>query len=361
MPKKKQPVLDLPVQVPPAESAERAHLEYVSNDGPGFRRRRAGKGFVYLDEDANRITDPAVIERINHLRIPPAWTHVWICPIPNGHIQATGRDAKGRKQYRYHDRWREVRDETKFSRMLVFGQALPQIRQRIREDLARPGLPKEKVLATVVELMETTLIRVGNPEYARDNKSFGLTTLRDKHADITGDKIHFRFRGKSGKLHDIDVKDRRLARIVKRSQDLPGYELFQYVNGDGQTHSITSSDVNAYLKDITGQDFTAKDFRTWYGTVLGIEALKELGPCENITQAKKNVVETVKRVAERLGNTTAVCKKYYIHPAVLDAYLDGTLLGTLQKQAKKLPDDLPQGLDSGEIEVMCFLRQIVTA
>jgi DNA topoisomerase-1 len=359
MPKKKTAILDLPSQVPPVESAQQAHLRYVNDNDPGIQRKRAGKGFSYLGADGKRLTDPETLDRIKHLSIPPAWTHVWICPIPNGHIQVTGRDARGRKQYRYHARWREVRDETKFSRMLAFGQALPQIRKRLEKDLARSGLPKEKILATVIQLMETTLIRVGNPEYARNNHSFGLTTLRDQHANINGSKIHFKFRGKSGKIHEIDVKDRQLAKVVKRCQDLPGHELFQYVDDAEQTHTITSHDVNSYLKEITGQDFTAKDFRTWYGTVLGIETLREVGESDTQAEAKKNIVQTIKLVAERLGNTTAVCKKYYIHPAVLNSYLEGTLIDTLKEDAAHLPSDLPDGLDQGEIAVMCFLRHLM--
>jgi DNA topoisomerase-1 len=269
--------------------------------------------------------DPAQRARIRALAIPPAWQDVWICPLPNGHLQATGRDSKGRKQYRYHTRWRVVRDEAKYGRMVAFAHSLGAIRASGERDLARPGLPREKVLATVVRLLEATLIRVGNEEYARHNGSYGLTTLRDSHVDVTGSKVEFRFRGKSGKDHVVGLQDRRLSRIVKRCQDMPGYELFQYLDRKGARHSIESADVNVYLRKVTGQDFTAKDFRTWAGTVLAACAFREMEPMPTPRRAKRNVLRAMESVAARLGNTPAICRKSYVHPAVVDAYLDGSL------------------------------------
>jgi DNA topoisomerase-1 len=312
--------------VDPSGSAEEAGLRYVSDAMPGLRRRRAGTGFTYLDSSGRRITDRATLARIRSLAVPPAYTDVWISLHPNGHIQATGRDARGRKQYRYHPRWREVRDENKFGRMLAFSKALPLIRDRVEQDLSRPGLPREKVLAAVVRLLELTGIRVGNDEYARTNQSFGLTTLRDDHVEVSGSTMRFEFRGKSGKLHQVSLSDRRLARIVARCQALPGEELFQYVDDEGVHQTIGSSDVNGYLRAITGEDFTAKDFRTWSGTLLAAAALEDLGPAPSEREAKSTIVAAIDRVAERLNNTRTVCRKYYVHPAVVDAYLAGTLL-----------------------------------
>jgi DNA topoisomerase-1 len=342
--------------VDPIESARMAGLRYVSDHTPGIRRERQGDTFRYLDSNGRVIEDPAELERFKSLGIPPAWEDVWICPKPNGHIQATGRDAKGRKQYRYHPRWRATRDETKYGRMLAFGRALPQIRARVAQDLRRRDLSREKVLATVVRLLETTLIRVGNREYARSNKSYGLTTMRDKHVIVDDAKVTFKFRGKSGKHHSITLNDRRLARIVKRCRDLPGYELFQYIDERGQQQTIGSADVNDYLREITGQDFTAKDFRTWAGTVLAAMALRELAPHSSATEAKRNVVRAIEHVAEQLGNTPSICRKCYVHPAVLDAYLDGSLVETLQQRAEDLraqEDDL----DSDEALVLGFLQE----
>ena len=316
-----------------ADSARAAGLRYSSDDRPGITRRKQGDGFTYLDPQGQPIDNERTIKRINALRIPPAYTDVWIATDPRGHLQATGRDARGRKQYRYHPRWHEVRDETKFVRMIDFGNALPALRARTRHDLARHGLPREKVLATVVQLLEKTLIRVGNEEYARENKSYGLTTLRNKHVKATDAGVRFAFRGKSGVEHRITLRDRRLARIVRQLRDLPGQELFQYIDDDGTRQSIDSADVNAYLHEITGQDFTAKDFRTWAGTVLCAVTLREFDASTSETEAKKNVVAAVKRVAERLGNTPAVCRKSYIHPAILAGYLDGSMLHTLRELA----------------------------
>ncbi|EYF00969.1 Hypothetical protein CAP_8837 [Chondromyces apiculatus DSM 436] len=315
------------MQVLPVASAEEAGLRYVTDTIDGIRRMRAGKGFYYLGVGGKPVKDPAEMARIQALGIPPAWTEVWICPFKDGHLQATGRDARGRKQYRYHARFREVRDETKYHRLLAFAQALPGIRRRLEEDLARPGLCRERVLATVVKLLETTLIRVGNDEYARSNASFGLTTLRDEHVEVKGPELRFAFRGKSGKEHTIGLRDARLARIVKRCQDLPGEELFQYVDEAGEQHGIHSGDVNQYLREISGQEFTAKDFRTWAGTVLAAQELARVGPASTVRDVKRNVVEAIDAVAARLGNTRAVCRRCYIHPILLEVYAEGTLKG----------------------------------
>jgi DNA topoisomerase I len=314
---------------PPHESAASAGLRYVSDTSPGIRRKRAGTGFTYLGPDGQRLTDEKTLERIRKLAIPPAYTDVWICPSPNGHIQATGRDARGRKQYRYHPKWREVRDETKFGRMVAFSEVLPKIRTRVEADLARPGLPREKVLATVVRLLECTNIRVGNDEYARTNRSYGLTTLRDKHVEVSGGNLRFGFKGKSGKTHEVELSDRRLARIVQRCRDMPGEELFQFLDDDGNRQTIGSGDVNDYLREISGQEFTAKDFRTWSGTMLAVAALRELGPMDTEREAKSAIVKAVDQVADQLNNTRAVCRKYYIHPTVFETYLAGTMLTAL--------------------------------
>ncbi len=313
-----EPLLD------PLQSAKAAGLRYVSDNRPGIRRVPWRTGFRYLGGDGAPLHDKEVLARIKSLVIPPAWTDVWISAHSNGHLQATGRDAKGRKQSRYHPRWREIRDETKYERMTLFGQTLPSIRERVEHDLALPGLPRNKVLATIVRLMETTLIRVGNVEYARENKSYGLTTMRNKHVDVDGSTITFTFQGKSRVHHTINLQDRRLAKIIKRCEDLPGYELFQYLDSDGAPHSIDSADVNDYLREITGQHFTAKDFRTWAGSVLACVMLKEFDPFGSATEAKRNVVNAIKEVAARLGNTPSVCRKCYVHPAVLETYLSGT-------------------------------------
>ncbi|MBF2006741.1 MAG: DNA topoisomerase IB [Chlorogloeopsis fritschii C42_A2020_084] len=318
--------------IDPIESAELVGLHYVSDTTPGIWRQRVGEEFCYFDANGKKICDETELTRIKALVIPPAWSEVWICPHSQGHLQATGRDAKGRKQYRYHSHWQKVRSQTKFTRMIAFGQALPKIRQHVQADLALGGLPKEKVLATVVKLMEITKIRVGNEEYAQTNKSFGLTTMRDRHVNISGSKLRFKFRGKSGVEHDIDVSDRRLAKIVKSCQDIPGQELFQYLDDDGHRQAIGSGDVNDYLREITGLDFTAKDFRTWFGTVLAAQELYDLGQFTSQTAAKKNITQAIKNVAQELGNRPATCRKYYVHPAVLEAYTDGSLLATIEKE-----------------------------
>jgi DNA topoisomerase I len=341
----------------PIESAKSAGLRYVTDTGPGIRRKKAGAGTVYVDTDGQPVRDAEVLARIKSLAIPPAWRNVWICPIAHGHVQATGFDAKGRKQYRYHPRWREVRDETKYDRMLVFAKVLPKIRARVERDLARPGLPREKILATVVRLLETTLIRVGNEEYARQNDSFGLTTMRDRHVNVSGATLKFAFRGKSGITHAIDLTDRRLAEIVKKSRDLPGYELFQYLDEDGTRRSIDAADVNAYLKETTGEEFTAKDFRTWAGTVLAARALQEFEGFDSQAQAKRNVVQAIESVAKRLGNTKAVCRKCYIHPAVIAQYMDGALLETLSRRVKKELTQSLHRLSAEEAAVLTLLQQ----
>jgi DNA topoisomerase I len=307
------------------QSAKAAGLRYVWDVAEGIRRRKAGVGFRYVRPDGSAVRDRETLNRIRALAVPPAWRDVWICAREDGHLQATGRDARGRKQYRYHARWREARDESKYGRMPAFAKALPAIRRRVHQDLALPGLPREKVLATVVRLLETTLIRVGNDEYARQNDSFGLTTLRERQVRVRGGTLQFRFRGKSGVRHDIELTDLRLARIVRRMQDLPGEELIQYVDDAGETRRIESADVNAYLKHITGDDFTSKDFRTWAGTVRAVRALRQSMTFASQAQAKRNLASAIERVARQLGNTTAVCRKCYVHPAVIDAYLDGSL------------------------------------
>jgi DNA topoisomerase-1 len=351
--------LDLtpPPAADPKAAARAAGLHHVDDTGPGLRRLRRGPAaFRYVDAAGRPVRDRETLARIKSLGIPPAWQNVWVCPDPRGHIQATGRDARGRKQYRYHPDWRAVRDGTKYGKMIDFGAALPALRERTERDLGLPGLPRAKVIATVVRLLEGTLIRVGNEEYAKQNGSFGLTTMRDRHVKIDGADLHFRFRGKSGVEHVVDVHDRRLARIVRQCRELPGQELFQYVDAEGQRHSIGSADVNDYLREATGQDFTAKDFRTWAGTVLALMALQELEACDSKAQAKRNVVEAVRHVAARLGNTPSVCRKCYIHPAVLDAYLDGTMLRTLKRRADRALSSRLSRLRPEEAAVLAFLQ-----
>ncbi len=345
----------------PSVVARQAGLRYTSDTQPGIRRVRRGKGFSYIGVDGQAVRDRDARDRIRLLAIPPAWTDVWICPWPNGHLQATGRDARGRKQSRYHARWREARDESKFDRMIAFAGALPVIRERTDADLARSGLPREKVLAAVVRLLELTLVRVGNEEYARLNKSFGLTTLRDRHATVRGRKVHFRFRGKSGRLHEVGIANQRLARVVRRCQELPGQDLFQYVDEDGELTSVASEDVNEYLREISGGDFTAKDFRTWAGTVLAYRALRALQPADSATDAKRNVVEAIRVTAGRLGNTPAVARKSYVHPAVLDAYLDGRVGGALVEAAEEQVEPPAEASAEEEAAVVELLTQRLRA
>lgn len=342
-------------------SAQAAGLRYVTDSMPGIRRKRSGKGFRYFMPDGEQIRDAREIARINHIGIPPAWIDVWICASPRGHIQATGRDAKGRKQYRYHERWAEVRAEVKYGRMIAFGEALPSIRERVAQDLAREGLPREKALATVVALLDDTLARVGNEEYARENDSFGLTTLRQEHVEVEGSHVAFEFRGKSGKEHHLEVRNRKLAAIVRRYLDLPGYELFQYLDEGGQRHVIQSDDVNDYLRDITGEEFTAKDFRTWGGTTQTLRSLRELGGFESETQAKQNVHEAIKVAARRLGNTPAICRKSYVNPRIIEAYMEGALLSALATLAtESISPDLNK-LRTEEIETLVFLKDLEQA
>jgi len=317
--------------IDPLESAAEAGLRYVSGSGPCIRRIHCGKSFRYIRPDGSPLRDPKQLERIRSLVIPPAWTDVRICPSPNGHLQAVGRDARGRKQYRYHPHYRAVRDQAKFSRMIAFGAVLAAIRRQVQRDLKRPGLPKQKVLATVVRLLETSFIRVGNDEYAKENDSFGLTTMKDRHVHIAGAKLLFHFRGKSGQEHSIELTDLRLAHIVKQCRDLPGYELFQYVDQSGAACAVDSADVNQYIRDIAGHDFTAKDFRTWAGTVLSVRELCAADPCGDEKAGKRTIVSAVKCVAKRLGNRPATCRKYYIHPAITDAFSDGSLFSAMQQ------------------------------
>ncbi len=340
----------------PAAVARDAGLRYVNDESPGIRRLKSDRSFRYLDRDGRPIRDPETLVRIKALVIPPAWTEVWICPRPDGHIQATGRDARGRKQYRYHVRWRSVRDEAKYGRTLAFGRALARIRRATERDLKRPGLPRRKVLAAVVRLLETTLIRIGNDEYARDNNSFGLTTMRDRHARVRGATLEFRFRGKSGINHAVTIDDRRLAQVVRRCQDLPGQELLQYIDEDGEVRDVGSDDVNAYLREVAGEEFTAKDFRTWAGTVLALIALQEFEAFDSQVQAKKNVVRAIESVARRLGNTPSVCRKCYIHPGVLDAYLEGTMLESLRRRAREEMEHV-RGLSAQESAVLALLQR----
>jgi DNA topoisomerase-1 len=339
----------------PLAAAKLAKLRHVSDDMPGITRHKARNGFDYRLPDGELVRDIDTLKRIRSLAIPPAWTAVWICPYANGHIQAVGRDARGRKQYRYHPRWREVRDESKYGKMLMFSRVLPVIRERVEADLKRRGLPRERVLAAVVRLMEMTLFRIGNNEYAKANKSYGLTTLRDRHVEIDGSHIHLSFRGKHGIRQQSDISDRRLARIVKDCRDLPGYELFQYLDEDGNRHTIESADVNDYLRDISGEEITAKDFRTWAATNLAALALQEFELFDTDAARKRAVVRAVETVAKHLGNTPAICRRCYIHPAIFDGYLDGTLLSTLKEQSRAYLEDNLTGMSAEEAAVAAFL------
>ena len=342
----------------PLAAAKAASLRYVSDAAPGIMRRRKGKGFVYVSPDGKTIRDPAQLERIKSLVIPPAWTDVWICAHVDGHLQATGRDAKGRKQHRYHTRWREIRDATKYDRMVSFATVLPRIRKQVQHDLALPGLPREKVLAAVVQLLESTSIRVGNEQYAKENGSFGLATLKNRHVDVEGGKIRFQFRGKSGVKHAIDLEDRRIAKLIKRCQDLPGYELFQYIDDAGDLQAIDAADVNEYLREIAGDDFSTKDFRTWSGTVLAARALTSMESSDHTkAQLKRNIVQALDSVAKRLGNTKAVCRKCYIHPAVIAAYEKGSLTRAAANGRERKLREAATGLSSEELAVAALLRR----
>jgi len=337
--------------------ARAAGLRYATDTRPGVTRRRSGRGFTYRDADGATVRDREMLARIRGLAIPPAWTDVWISPWPNGHIQASGRDARGRKQYRYHADWHQRRGADKFDRMLAFAKVLPRIRKRCDEDLARPGLAREKVLAAVVRLLELTLIRVGNEEYARLNRSFGLTTLRDRHARIEGAGVRFRFRGKSGKTHEVGLRDRRLAGVVRRCQELPGQELFQFVDDDGEVRDVASDDVNDYIREASGGEYTAKDFRTWAGTVLAYRALRALQPGVGDGAAKRNVVEAIRQTADQLGNTPAVARGSYVHPAVLEAYLEGSIRGALVEVAEEQETPPTSATPAEEAAVRALLRQ----
>lgn len=341
----------------PELSARVVGLRHVTDDKPGIKRERNGQGFRYREASGKIVRDKETLARIKSIVIPPAWRKVWICPITNGHLQATGRDNRGRKQFRYHPRWREIRDETKYARMIAFARALPKMRRRIKKDLALTGLPRNKVLAAVARLLETSLIRVGNDEYARENDSFGLTTMRNKHVEVNGSKLRFHFRGKAGKWHNVDIHDRGIAKIVERCQDLPGQELFQFVDDDGSRHDVRSEDVNEYLREISGSDFTAKDFRTWAGSVLAAMALREFERFDTKAQAKKNLVAAIESVAKKLGNTPAVCRKCYVHPEVLDSYLDGSLVETLRQRAETAIAKSLHGLSAEEAAVLGLLQQ----
>ena len=345
-------------------SAEAVGLRYVTDAMPGIRRRRHGRGFSYVDADGRVIRERAAIRRFRALVIPPAWTDVWICPVSDGHLQVTARDGRGRKQYRYHPSFREQRDGTKFERMIALSDVLWKIRERVERDIALPGLSRDKVMATLVWLLERTLIRVGSHEYARANKSFGLTTLRRRHVQIAGATLRFDFRGKSGIVHSVAITDRRIARVVQRCRELPGHELFQYVDDDGRRQSVQADDVNAYLREIAERDVTAKDFRTWAGTMLTAESLRAVGPAPTKKEAERNVVQAVDRTAERLGNTRSVCRKYYIHPALIAAYLEGSVLPpqTEPSSAERRKDDSPAPtLRRHEAEVLAFLKERLPA
>lgn len=340
----------------PVESAHIVGLRYVTDRMPGIRRQKAGRGFRFQYPTGQSVKEVDVLRRIRSLAIPPAWREVWICPDPAGHLQATGRDDRGRKQSRYHPNWRAIRDETKYAHLIAFGKALPKIRRRVERDLALPGLARNKVLASVVRLLELSLVRVGNEEYARENESYGLTTLRNRHVQVRGSNLRFHFRGKSGKWHDVSVHDRRLAKVVRSCQELPGQELFQYINDEGKRQALNSEDVNAYLRETSGQDFSAKDFRTWAGTVLTAFALQVVAEFPSQTQAKKNLVQAIKTVAQRLGNTPAVCRKCYIHPDIVQSYFEGGLAKALKGMSPPHQSKALRKLSLGEAAVLALLQ-----
>jgi DNA topoisomerase-1 len=337
-------------------AAESVGLRYVSDARPGIRRRKSGKGFRYTRVDGSRLSEPDVLQRIKALAVPPAWTDVWICPFAEGHIQATGRDAKGRKQYRYHARFREARETTKYQRVIGFADELPSIREKVEKHMALRGLPREKVLATVVHLLETTLIRVGNDDYAKENNSYGLTTLKNRHVAVEGNEVRFRFTGKSGKQWSLRVKDRRIAKIIRACQELPGQELLQYVDEEGNCQDVTSTDVNDYLKEITGRDITAKDFRTWAGTVLAATALNELESFDSTAQAKRHLRTALEKVSVRLGNTPTICRKCYVHPEVLNSFMDGNLVLELKSKGERELRGAIGSLKPEEAAVLALLR-----
>lgn len=341
--------------VEPRAAAEVAGIRYVSDNDKGIMRRKAGKGFVYIDANGNAVSDPATLQRIKSLVIPPAWSNVWICRRADGHIQASGRDGKGRKQYIYHAKWAEIRTVAKFGRMIAFGEALPEIRRQVSEHLRRRSPSYERVMALIVRLLEQTMIRVGNQEYVRQNESHGLTTLQDHHVEIEREEVRFIFRGKSGKQWHVQFRDRRLARMIRECQELPGQELFRYYNGDKQLKTATSEDVNAYLRAISGQDFTAKDFRTWGGSVMAARELLRIGPGESARENLRVIRQTVKQVAHILSNTPSVCRKYYIHPRILETYLNGEFCMEFQKELEAC-EKTECGLDPEELALLMFLR-----
>ncbi len=338
-------------------SAHAAGLRYVTDAMPGIQRRRHGRGFSYIDPGGAVIRDRATIRRLRSLVIPPAWTDVWICPLPDGHLQVTARDGRGRKQYRYHPAFRDHRDQTKFERMFALSDVLWKIRVRVEQDVALPGLTRSKVMATVVWLLEQTLIRIGTQEYAKANKSFGLTTLRRRHVEVEGWKLRFQFRGKSGKVHTVAITDRRIARIVQRCQELPGEELLQYLDDAGNRQIVQAEDVNAYLREITGEEITAKDFRTWAGTMLAAESLRAMGPARTRRDAERNVVRAIDETAARLGNTRSVCRKYYIHPVLIAAYLEGEVLPPSPERTWSERKPGVATLRRHEMEVLAFLKE----
>lgn len=333
-----------------------AGLRYVNDDDPGFSRTRKGEAFVYRTPDGKLVRDADTLDRIRSLAIPPAYEDVWICTSANGHLQATGRDARGRKQYRYHPKWRDHRDARKYEHIIDFARVLPTIRARVKTDMAKAGLSREKVVATIVALLESTLIRVGNEDYARDNSSYGLTTLREDHIDVRGSAVQFQFKGKSGKYWNLKLSDRRIAKVVRQCQDLPGQHLFQYVDEDGDRRAVTSADVNDYLREISGEDISAKDFRTWAGTVLAALALAEFEAFESQTLAKKNIKAAIERVAEKLGNTPTICRKCYVHPEIMTTYLDGALAAELERKAEKEFEHLSE-LKPEEAAVLTLIRR----
>jgi DNA topoisomerase-1 len=348
-----------PALVDPRQAAEAAGLTYASTDAPGFTRRRRGKGFSYADERGRPIRDEETLCRIRALAIPPAWSNVWISPDPTGHIQAVGVDQRGRKQYRYHPKFRETRESAKFEHMMAFAEALPRLRRRVSRDMSAPGLGRSKVLATVVYLLEATMIRVGNEEYARHNKSYGLTTLLARHVEVQKTELKFHFTGKSGKMWNLNVRDRRVARIVRTLQDLPGQHLFQYIDDEGGPQTVTSADVNAYLREVTGADITAKDFRTWAGTVLAAMALTEFEAADSQARGKRNITQAIERVATRLGNTPTICRKCYVHPQIFSAYLDGGLLLDVKETIEDELSGEIGALRPEEAAVLSFLRSRV--
>lgn len=351
------PELDLTAVEDPAAVAKSAGLRYYADARPGTHRKRAGKHFSYIDAGGALIRDTKQLERIKKLAIPPAWTDVWICPSPYGHLQATGSDARGRKQYRYHAHWREVRDETKYWRMIAFGEALPSIREHASRDLSKPCLNREKVLATIVELLDATALRVGNEEYARDNSSYGLTTLRTRHVDVIGSTLKLHFNGKGGKTFLVDLHDVRIARAVKRCKDIPGYELFKYVDESGERHSIGSAEVNEYLQQITDQHLTAKDFRTWHGTVHAACSLYTVAGYKSQAEAKRNINGSIETAAQHLGNTVAICRKSYVHPAVIEAYMDGWLASVWDQVIQETKKKPVNGLHPEEVAVLVILQR----